>query len=629
MASNNKNNFFVYLRFICATYLLIGTVASMQIYFFYQDLNPKFFIMPSIVAMLIGIVLARLSILKQQLKTKSNQFRAIADLAMEFTTYRMLDGQYDYVSPSCLSVTGYDQDAFYNQPNFLDQLIHEDDRGLWHNHLHHINEGGDPEALDLRLISKSGDIVWISHLCAPVFDEKGNLMGVRSTNLNITDRKKFEEKYRQMALYDPLTKLPNRRSLEHELENKIRDKDGQSTFAVLFLDLSRFKNINDNFGHSFGDRLLVQLASDLAKLQEKLFVSRFGGDEFVMLVSGITADDEALKIAREIIALIEKPIIVDDVELYISGSIGISIYPRDGEDAETLISHADTAMYQTKENGHKGAEIYSINLSDRVNHFISTENKIYKGLENSEFKVFYQPQINLLDNSIVGVEALIRWQNPLDGLIMPNDFISIAEETGQIIEIGDFVFDTVLSDLTKWHQSNIAVPISINFSARQFTNHAYSESCLEKLRHIDFDTSMIELEVTEQVFLGDIDHAIIRLKQFKDAGVSIALDDFGTGYSSLNYLKHLPIDTLKIDISFVRDLVLGNRSYNILKAILLMAEDLGLNSIAEGVETMEQQELLRKLDCKLAQGFLYHRALPEADIERLLIEQNENIRIHY
>lgn len=233
----------------------------------------------------------------------------------------------------------------------------------------------------------------------------------------------------------------------------------------------------------------------------------------------------------------------------------------------------------------------------------------------------------MLDKNIVGLEALIRWQNPVDGLIMPNDFIAVAEETGQILELGNVVLETVISDLDKWHKNNIAVPVSINFSARQFTNHAYSESCLERFRNINFDSSMIELEVTEQVFLGDIDHAIIRLNQFKQAGVSIALDDFGTGYSSLNYLKHLPIDTLKIDISFVRDLVFGSRSYNILKAILLMAEDLGLNTIAEGVETVEQRDLLLKLDCKLAQGFLYNKALPEPEIERLLINQSEKIFI--
>ncbi|MDH5571899.1 MAG: EAL domain-containing protein [Gammaproteobacteria bacterium] len=629
MTNNQKTILLIYLRYIGAAYLFIGTVASSQIYFFYGTLKPSFYLMPAIVATVLGTLLARGAVLKHKLKIKSDQFRAIADLAMEFTSYRMIDGQYDYVSPSCLTITGYSQDVFYANPNFMGQLIHEDDKDLWNNHSHHMDEGSAPEALDIRLISKSGEVVWISHLCTPVFDENRIQLGVRSTNMDITERKKFEQKYKQMAFYDPLTKLPNRRLLEQELQNKIDNAKDGSDFAVLFLDLSRFKNINDNFGHSFGDQLLVQLSASLSQLQDKLFISRFGGDEFVMLVPDVANDSQALEIARDIIAIIEEPIVIDDIELYVSGSIGISIYPRDGDNAETLISHADTAMYQTKGSGDKDAEIYSDNLGDHVKHFVSTESKIHKGLENNEFEIFYQPQINLLDKSIVGLEALIRWRNPVDGMIMPNDFIPVAEETGQIIELGDFVFETVLSDLKKWHESNIAVPVSINFSARQFTNHTYSESCLEKLQHIGFDASMIELEVTEQVFLGDLDHAIIKLNQFKEAGVSIALDDFGTGYSSLNYLKLLPIDTLKIDISFVRDLVLGNRSYNILKAILLLAEDLGLNSIAEGVETLEQQNLLFNLGCKLAQGFYYHKALPEPEINRLLIEQARKILINH
>ncbi len=621
MSQQNKNYKKTYLIYTLMAIIAIGSVATIQQIFFYGGMNPKFYMLPLVVALLIGSLLGHAGVLKKKLRYKSDQFRAIADLAIEFTYIRNIDGHYEYVSPSCLAITGYNQQEFYQQSNLMDQLIHPDDLHLWSNHVHHINEGGIPQTLDIRLTRKDGKIAWISHLCSPVFDDDGEQQGVRSTNMDITRRKQYEEQFRRMAYFDPLTDLPNRHSLEEKLQEHISENSTDNVFALFFLDLSRFKNINDSFGHSFGDRLLIEIAQRLTHIQENLFISRFGGDEFVLLSPSVKNDEQALAIAKQIIKDIEKPLDIEGVELYVSGSIGIALYPRDGKDPDTLISRADAAMYTTKGNNNMGAEIYSASVGDQVKHFISTEQKIYKGIKNAEFEAFYQPKISLSDERIVGMEALIRWNHPTEGMIMPGDFIHIAEETGQITELGQIVFNQVKADLDRWHSQAIAVPIAINISARQFSSQQYCDSCMQQLQNLTFNQNMLELEVTEQVFLGDLEHAKKRLQAFRDHGVSIALDDFGTGYSSLNYLKQLPINTLKIDISFVRDLAQGNRTYAILKSILAMSRDLGLNAVAEGVETEQQKLLLQELSCEVAQGYLFHKPMPVADIERLLLAQ--------
>jgi diguanylate cyclase (GGDEF)-like protein len=425
-----------------------------------------------------------------------------------------------------------------------------------------------------------------------------------------------------MAYFDQLTGLPNRQALERELTGAINKAEESDSFVLFFLNLNRFKNINDSFGHSFGDRLLKEIAGRLGSFREsELFVCRFGGDEFVLFSRDVYSDDEAIQMARMLLATIEIPITLDDAELYISCNIGIAFYPRDGKSPDAILSSADAAMYQGKDDGSAKANIYTASLSDQTTRFVTTESKIHKGLGNGEFVVFYQPKVEVGSGLITGVEALVRWIHPQQGEILPGEFIPVAEETGQIIVMGEEILHQAIHDLRRWQQEGIAVPMAINVSARQFSSHTFCDRSIELITRSGCEVSQLEFEVTEQVFLGNIDRACEILQSLRAAGISIALDDFGTGYSSLMYLKQLPIDTLKIDRSFIWDIGNDERSTAILKAILTLSHDLKLEAIAEGVETEEQRVLLHSLNCRTAQGYLFYRPMTRNELEPLLKQQ--------
>ncbi len=610
----------VYLKHILLTYALIAPAAGYQAIYVYNQVHPEFFFMPLLVGLVIGSLLGRAELLKQRLREKSEQFRAIADLAQEFTYYRRIDGSYEYVSPSCEQMLGYPPEAFYKEPNLMDRLVHEQDRELWSCHIHSINEGGEPESFDLRLLAADGREVWVNHVCAPVFDEQGQQSGVRSTNLDVTQRHEDARRIEHMAYYDPLTDLPNRRLVNLRIQEMITRADAEeSSFAVMFLDLNRFKNINDSFGHGFGDRLLLQIAERIRSgCERECTVGRFGGDEFVLLFPRLADVDEAAELALRVLERIEQPLDLDWVELFVSGSVGISFYPEDGQNPDELIRSADLAMYKTKSPTAGKVQVYSSHLRHEATRFVTTEHKLYKALEMHEFEVHYQPKVEMASGRIVGLEALVRWRHPEEGLIAPNDFIAVAEETGQILGLGEQVFEQVFEDLSRWQSQGIAVPVAVNVSARQFVDHAFCTRVCGWMESHRFDPSLLEVEVTEQVFLGDISSAGKRLQSLRDNGISLALDDFGTGYSSFNYLRQLPINTLKIDRSFILDLEEGGSSLPILKAIITLCREMNLSTVVEGVETEEQSRILRELGCELAQGFYYHRPLPVTEVEALL-----------
>lgn len=602
--------------------LVIYPVALIQSYRFTDKVNIQFFVGPTIAAIIIGTLLGRSMQLKHKLQKKSEQFRAIADLAQEFTYLRTIDGQYEYVSPSCKELTGYDQQKFYSTPNLMDQLIHPDDAGLWKEHIHDINNNGKPEAFDLRLLKHDGSIVWFNHICVPVYDDKGKQVGVRSTNLDITKRKQDEESIEQMAYIDPLTNLYNRRYLQRHLDDLMNINTSTiHTFPVLFLDLDRFKNINDGFGHQFGDRLLRIIAKRIDEIAgEQALVCRFGGDEFVVVLNEETSNESVRSFATELLRTIEKPLKLDSIELHVSASIGIAFYPDDGEDADTLIRNADVAMYKTK-NSNDNIRIYEVEDSQEATSFVTTEAEIHKGLQQDQFVVHYQPKVDMRNGNIIGMEALARWLHPTQGIILPNKFIAITEETGQIIPLGQQLLHQVLVDLERWQQENIALPASVNVSARQFADMKFCNTVIEMVNDHNITPSLLELEVTEQVFLGDTDTARKRLTQLHVAGFNIALDDFGTGFSSFGYLRQLPIDTLKIDRSFICNITTDSAEIAIIRAIASMCSEMKLMVVVEGVETFQQSEALLSLGCSIAQGYYYHYPMPSSELELLLKHQ--------
>ncbi len=615
----------VYLLNILLVMLAICPVVLMQAYRFFDEFHPTFFIAPTIISIIIGSLLSRSALLKCELQTKTEQFRAIADLAQEFTYLRHIDGRYEYVSPSCFDFTGHDQQAFYDTPNLMDQLIHPDDLERWQHHIHCINAHGSAEAFDLRLLLTQDRIVWINHICIPIVDDKGKQIGVRSTNLDITERKQNEARIERMAYFDMLTNLPNRRSLQRYL-NELIDTGIKHNldFPVLFLDLDRFKNINDSFGHQFGDRLLCIIARRIEKASgDESLICRFGGDEFVVVLDHAISNEDAELFATELLRVIEVPLELDGIELHVSASVGIAFYPGDGEDASTLIRNADVAMYKTKREGSGNIRIYSEDDSKEATHFVTTETKIHRGLQQQEFIVYYQPKVDMISGQIVAMEALARWMHPAQGLLSPAHFIDVAEETGQIKILGQQVRQQVMVDLARWQQQGVALPVAINVSAREFADIKFASSVIALLTEHDVSPTLLELEVTEQIFLGDINTARERLAQMRESGMSIALDDFGTGFSSFSYLRQLPIDTLKIDRSFICNIDTDRTENAIIRALVGMCNELQLKMVIEGIETPGQAEALLTLGCNIAQGYHYYYPMPVAELDKLLHQQTK------
>jgi EAL domain-containing protein (putative c-di-GMP-specific phosphodiesterase class I) len=336
---------------------------------------------------------------------------------------------------------------------------------------------------------------------------------------------------------------------------------------------------------------------------------------------GVGSRDAASEMARRLLSVIEQPLEVDGVDLHVSASVGITFYPEDGRDEDTLIRNADVAMYKTKRGSGSNISIYSSDFSEEAANFVSTESKVQKGLINQEFVAYYQPKVDMRNGRIVGLEALARWEHPESGMIPPGDFIPIAEETGQINQLGRQILNQVATDVKRWQELGVALPVAINVSARQFADHDYCADLVAGIKASGCTLSLIELEITEQVFLGDMTTAIERLRRLRAAGLTIALDDFGTGYSSFNYIKDLPIDTLKIDRSFITHIDSDKAEYAIIKALVSMCDDLRLNMVVEGVETANQRDALVSLGCSNAQGFLFHRPMPVSEIEALLLNQ--------
>lgn len=348
------------------------------------------------------------------------------------------------------------------------------------------------------------------------------------------------------------------------------------------------------------------------------YISRFGGDEFVIVAHHIKGPDEAAEYAEKIISDLEQPFVIDEHKLYLTGSIGISFYPDDGQNSDELVKNADAAMYQSKLEKHSKVYFYQPKLAKHASTFISIESDLRKAIENNEFEFHYQPKVSLPDKSIVGVEALARWKHPTRGMVPPDQFIPVAEETGLILPIGELLFSNMLDDMAQWQQHGINIPVAINISGRQFIDTKFCESLEQKLANFPLPTNQLQVEITEQVFLRNLDETVAKLRRIKNHGVTIAIDDFGTGYSSLNYIKMLPIDTIKIDRSFVVGASEDPKDLAVLKAIASLCHGLSLEMIAEGIETEAQQQLIQDIGCYHAQGFLFHRPMPASDIESLL-----------
>ncbi|WP_066309726.1 EAL domain-containing protein [Bacillus sp. FJAT-29814] len=428
-----------------------------------------------------------------------------------------------------------------------------------------------------------------------------------------------EEKINFMAFHDELTNLPKRRLFDERATEAIKqhtDKP-QQAIAFMYLDLDRFKIINDTLGHNMGDLVLEHVARRLqSAIREEDTASRQGGDEFALLLNNVSKQ-EAASIAQRIINVLEEPLIVDGNEVFVTTSLGISLYPSDGDTVGDLLRKADIAMYKAKHKGRNNYQFYDAVLDKELYDRHEIEKELRKALEKGEFELHYQPIINLSTNTIVGAESLLRWKNSTLGHVVPDRFIPIAEETGMIVPIGEWILNTACRQLKAWEQEGLDLSVAVNISIRQFYKKNLAFVIADALNETGINPAHLTIEITESMTI-DVETASKILRELKDLGVNISIDDFGTGYSSLSYLKTFPIDSLKIDQSFVQDIANSNCDQNIATAILLMAHNLGLNVIAEGVETTDQLDILRKYHCNCAQGYLFSKPLPAEEFKKLL-----------
>ncbi|MBI3609120.1 MAG: EAL domain-containing protein [Nitrospirae bacterium] len=440
---------------------------------------------------------------------------------------------------------------------------------------------------------------------------------------DITERKKAEETIRHQAYHDLLTDLPNRLLCMDRLTLALSHADRyRQKVAVMFVDLDRFKLINDSMGHEIGDRLLKNVAERLiACLRKSDTVARMGGDEFMLLLPELRKAEDAAVVAHKILEAVEPPFNLEDREFYLTASIGISLYPDDGEDAQTLVKSADTAMYRAKEQGRNHYQFFSSAMKMVASERLALENSLRRALERREFMVHYQPQIHLPTGEITGMEALARWQHPERGLVSPAQFIPLAEETGLIVPIGEWVLRTACAQTKAWKTTGAgALRITVNLSVRQFRQKNLAEIVGRVLAETGLDPSDLVLELTEGSIMQNVETTIAALRALKTMGVRISIDDFGTGYSSLNYLKRFPVDILKIDQSFVRNITNDPGNAAIATAIVAMAHSLKMEVIAEGVETADELAFLRSLRCDGMQGYLYSKPVAAEAFTKLLSE---------
>ena len=527
------------------------------------------------------------------------------------------------VNDAYCDIMGYERDEIIGAtPSKVKSDRHDKDfyRIMWQS----LKEGGHwvGEVWDRR---KNGEVFpkWLS--INAVHDDKGELTHYVGTFSDISELKGAEQELQQMAYYDPLTRLPNRILFQDRCENELSNsrRFGYQC-AVLFIDLDRFKLINDTLGHAAGDELLIEVSQRLRnKLRAADTVARMGGDEFTVLLTRLQHSDAAAVVAQGIIDELLRPMTLQGEEVRVGASIGIAIYPGDGDNYTTLTRRADAAMYEAKKCGRGQYHFYSDYMDRRAHDYLSIERDLRQALEQEQFSLAFQPQVDAASGQVVHCEALIRWHHPQRGKVAPEQFIHIAEDTGLIIPIGEWVVEEVCRCIAAWKGEEVTVPsIAINLSARQFAQGDLQQRILSILDHHGVNVSEIALEITESVAMENAESTLQRLTALAESGFSIAIDDFGTGYSSLSYLKTFPVDKLKLDRSFVMDIPEDSNDVAIASAVIQMANSLELEVVAEGVETTAQRDFLLAEGCRIMQGFLFSKPLPAGELVDYLRRQD-------
>ncbi|WP_321530804.1 EAL domain-containing protein [uncultured Desulfuromonas sp.] len=553
---------------------------------------------------------------EKALQTSEERFRTIYESSVAGIAMLAPDGHFLQANSAFCNFLGYSEEELL-QLKITDVTHPEDIKDTLSrrniacaNRLHSI-------VCEKRYIRKDGSVFWAQLSSTWFFDDNGNPLYTVPVIQDITRRKEAEQRIRELAYYDSLTGLANRTLFNDRLDQVMaRSRRRQSRFALMFLDLDRFKGVNDTLGHAVGDAMLRQAAERLTScLRENDTVARLGGDEFVIILSDYKGDANLPRVADKILKSLSSPFDLGVREVYSSTSIGIAIYPEDGDEATDLLRHADMAMYAAKESGGDTFRFYSSEMNARAVSRMDMEANLRRALEQEEFFIEYQPQIDLITNKVAGVEALLRWQHPQLGVIPPTQFIGLAEETNLILPLGEWVMQRVFEQCVMWKREGyLPFRVGINVSGRQFAQPDFVDMVCRLLDETGAAPELLEFEITESVVMKDVDAAVLTLEALKKLGINMAIDDFGTGYSSLSCLKHLPLNRLKIDKSFISDLQDNADDRAIVEATIAMAKRLDLGVTAEGVETEGQYGFVQKRECDEVQGFYFSRPLSPSEV---------------
>lgn len=552
---------------------------------------------------------------QEQTRKLSSAIQQIAD-SLIITDRR---GTMEYVNAAFEQITGYTSaEAVGKNASLVKSGSHEP---LFYERFWSAILAGETFRDVFTNRKKSGDVYYEEKTISPLRNDRGDITHFIATGKDITDRMQAQERLHHLAHFDALTDLPNRVLFFDRLNQALlRAHWHQRVVAVLFLDLDRFKYINDTLGHDIGDALLKSLAARLqSRVREGDSVARLGGDEFAILLEDIAHAEDVSMIAAKLLDAFTQPFVVGPHDLYVTASIGISLYPNDGTTPAALLKNADTAMYRAKDVGKNNFQFYSADMSAAAFERLTLETSLHHALERGEFLLHFQPQIELATGRIIGVESLVRWKHPDFGLVGPMQFISVAEETGAIVPIGEWVLGAAMRQVKQWRETGHSnLRVSVNVSGRQFNEPTFVATVARLLKETGLVPEAVELEITESVIMQNAEHSIERLRVLHEMGLRFAIDDFGTGYSSLSYLRRFPIHTLKIDKSFIRDLTEDSGDAEIVRTIIAMARNLKLAVVAEGVETREQLMFLQMQNCFAAQGYFISRPIPaERMTERL------------
>jgi diguanylate cyclase (GGDEF)-like protein/PAS domain S-box-containing protein len=527
------------------------------------------------------------------------------------------DFKIEYVNRAFTVLTGYLlQEILHKEPTILRSRYTDDDT---YEDINRTLKAGREWNGQIRNQRKDGSLYWSLQSITPIKNEEGEVTHYVSTSEDNTDLHDAQQTIEQLAFYDPLTNLPNRRLLSDRLQQALEhaQRYDDKMVAVMVFDLDNFKTVNDSLGHNYGDELLKHVAQIFqSQVRSEDTVSRQGGDEFTIVLAGMHQIEKIADIADGILQKLSQPINLSGHQVVISTSIGIAVYPNDADTYDELLRNADMAMYHAKEEGKNNFQFFMPAMNKQAHHRLLLENKLRDAIEQEHFQLFYQPQIDLKTGEIIGTEALIRWFDPEQGMISPAEFIPLAEDTGLIGQIGDWVIDTACREMkTLQNQGFPKIKVAVNVSAFQFRHGKHlAEVICKALAEYQYPAKLLALELTESILIDDTKETLKVLNAIRDLDITLAIDDFGTGYSSLSYLKKFPIDILKIDQSFIRDITTDMSDKAIVSAIIAMAKQLEIDVLAEGVETLEHQAFLQSQGCDYVQGYLYCRPIPADEL---------------